>query len=52
MCNSKKSPALNSGFSNNRVAGLKEFLPGSTADRLVRDAPCRVLMVKTGGKPY
>ena len=30
----------------------QEFLLGSTADRLVRDAPCPVLMVKTAGKPY
>jgi nucleotide-binding universal stress UspA family protein len=30
----------------------QEFLLGSTADRLVRDAPCPVLMVKTAGKTY
>lgn len=30
----------------------QEFLLGSTADRLVRDAPCPVLMVKTVGKTY
>lgn len=30
----------------------QEFLLGSTADRLVREAPCPVLMVKTVGKPY
>jgi nucleotide-binding universal stress UspA family protein len=30
----------------------QEFLLGSTADRLVRDAPCPVLMVKTTGWTY
>ena len=30
----------------------QEFLLGSTADRLVRDAPCPVLMVKTVGRTY
>ena len=30
----------------------QEFLLGSTADRLVREAPCPVLMVKTVGKTY
>jgi probable Kdp system regulatory protein len=30
----------------------QEFLLGSTADRLIRDAPCPVLVVKTVGKPY
>lgn len=30
----------------------QEFLLGSTADRLIRDAPCPVLMVKTSVRPY
>lgn len=30
----------------------QEFLLGSTADRLVKDAPCPVLMVKTAGRTY
>ena len=30
----------------------QEFLLGSTADRLIRDAPCPALMVKTAGRPY